>query len=278
MNKTNDPIRQGLERGVVADWIPSVRRRGDSLYDFSGRRQHAATVGSPTWSTDTPPGGAGSLGLNGTNQYADSVLIWNSTGPITWAFWTKTDETLLGSTQNGIGGAVDASNRLMAHTPFFNSTLYFDYGNTTTGRLSVAWPASLNNKWTHITLLSAGAAGALMQIYLNGELAATKAASDGPTGAISFDVGHGDVPGVQEYFHKGNLGRMRLYDRVLSAIEVRALYYEWQRRPRVETSRVMPGVEVALPVAQDGFVRRAGNAVHFRRRTGNAQLFVARER
>lgn len=144
--------------------------------------------------------------------------------PVTIMFWNhvRTDEVQQ-SFAFRIGG-LDSPNRCLAHAPWSNRAMFWDYGtDDAIGRVSVDYSPYLD-KWTHVVLVSAGQLGSFKAIYLDGDLVASSSTSTGPVqslagGSISLD------PAVSNRQHRGGLDEFAVFNQVLTADQIGALYH-----------------------------------------------------
>lgn len=109
-------------------------------------------------------------------------------------------------------------NRVLAHLPWPNGSIYFDSGDlSTTGRFEYPAPPNLLNAWHHLAFQVQGPAegqpGA-MRIFFNGVLWAEQRSCD-TYKATPTDF----LIGVRHY---GCLGEFRLWNRVRSATAIQA--------------------------------------------------------
>jgi uncharacterized protein YjbI with pentapeptide repeats len=170
--------------------------------------------------------------------------------PVTIEFATYVASTDTGRVAFSIG-LLDNPDRCTANVPWSDNVLYWDYGDLAgTGRISASMAMYLDT-WVHIVLVSAGNANTFKAIYLNGQVANSAAASDGPNQAISG----GAIGGWASAFHKGRLDEFAIYNQVLSADTVRDHYDAWllgNTPARVGNSYDKTGA-VAAAVFMSGF-------------------------
>ncbi len=212
-----------LNRGLVAWWkvVPGFQGWGSGkLHDMLGRN-HGTLTNGPTWSGPRGrPGGWGSMGFGGTGVAATTLAIIG--GPISIGFWVEVLSANVGGRtafSKSNNPNPPAEDRCLAHVPFSDSTLYWDYGNATggSGRLSTSF-ASYLNKWTRVLLVSAGSGGSHQAIYLDGRLIASQSASASPSAGSAFMLGGTDTGGTDTQ-HKGMLDDFKVWNRVLSAAD-----------------------------------------------------------
>jgi hypothetical protein len=165
---------------------------------------------------------ASSMSFNGTSAYVNiSSFSWPAGGgPVTVAFWNyvATAQTSTAFTVGNLGNP----DRFLAHAPWVDENIYWDYGDqATTGRISTSYATKLG-QWCHVALVSAGKSGSFKAIYLDGVLAISDGgASSGPTPALT-GVNIGAWSSASSY-HNGLIDDFRIYNRALSAGEIQAL-------------------------------------------------------
>ena len=129
-------------------------------------------------------------------------------GAVAITFWNYVPSPAIGAF--AFGNSVSGTNRISAHCPWSDGVLYWDYGTTTTGRISTTYSQYLD-RWTHILLVASGSSGSYQAIYINGKLITSKANSAEPTVDISsFGIGH-SIGGGTTTYHKGKIIDFRVY-------------------------------------------------------------------
>jgi hypothetical protein len=185
---------------------------GNVAYDSSGFGNNATLVGAPLWQG----GNAGSsLNFNGTTQYATANNTWTFGQPVTVVSWVNMPGGSPGGSLFGFGVSIA---RLQAHVPYSDNVLYWDYGDSSNGRISTSFSAYLN-KPTHVVLVNDGKANgsAFKGIYISGALITSGTSNTAVTGtATGFQIGN--FEGLNPVH--GNISDFRLYNRVLSAAEI----------------------------------------------------------
>lgn len=145
--------------------------------DSTSNAYNLSNVGSTT-ATAGKVGGAANL--NGSNQYLGNTSVSITTGSsISISFWQNiaSGDVSTGSAFNI--GAADEPNRIQAHAPYTDNTLYWDYGSYASGgRVSTSY-ASYLNAWAYVTL-EYNSSSSLHAIYLNGALANSSTSSNTP--------------------------------------------------------------------------------------------------
>jgi hypothetical protein len=217
----SEALYPGLWTGLAAFWDPAVGGRGN-LPDWSGNRKDGVLVNMET--ADWNSGRRGlALDFGGTDEYVDTALVWNYSGPVTVSFWnfvpTAVDSAAWGGS---LPDAASNTDRFMSHAPWGNGTLYWDYGDLNTdGRISVSYTAYLG-LWTHVLLYSDGIGGTSKSIRFNGQTVATSGTSDGPNGPFDFDIGRISTSTPVQY-HTGRIGHLGIWTRPLREAEIQFL-------------------------------------------------------
>jgi hypothetical protein len=154
---------------AIVQWLMGAGDYGgNNLTDSSGNGNLGDLVGSPTWSTSSPPGGAYSyLEFNGSSQYAysDSAVGFPSSSIITidmWAYstnWSGKASYLI-SEPSFNGG-------FLLYVPAGPSKLYAYMGDLT-GSLSLYISSSSlsNSAWHHIQVVLNNSNGTI-QMYVD---------------------------------------------------------------------------------------------------------------
>jgi len=159
--------------------------------------------------------------FDGTGDYIDTDFIWYNNSQITVVFWNKVNTNQV-QQSSAFGASTNLPNRVQAHVPWNDNTLYWDYGEIAgDGRISTGYGAYLDN-WTHVALVSEGNGGSFKAIYLNGVQITNSTVSDGPNIDITsgIDIGFG----LSTYYHNGSIDEFLIFNRSLSAVEIAALY------------------------------------------------------
>lgn len=145
---------------------------------------------------------------------------------ITFAFWANGNEDVLPRNTSMVYAEDDANRRqLNIHLPWSNGIVYFDCGNNGSGYDRVQKQAEAEDfrgKWTHWAFTKNAVTGS-MKVYLNGELWLGDSGKFHPIDMTSFLLGSGPN-GNNAY--PGLLDDVVLYDRALSADEIRQLMHE----------------------------------------------------
>jgi hypothetical protein len=204
----------------------------DSCRNVAGTAINNTAVVAGIYSTATS--------FDGDGDYInDSSFYWNSTGgPVTVAFWNKVNTNQVKVASAFSVNFTDIPDRFQAHVPYSDRILYWDYGNySSNGRISADYTNYLD-KWTHVALTSDGRGGSYMKIYLDGQLINSTSPSDGPTiNLSSLYIGKFYYyPSHMNDDHNGSIDEFMIFNRSLSAAEIKELYTKGRARWEYSTT------------------------------------------
>jgi len=177
---------------------------------------------------------SGALGFDDDAAvYFDGLASWvqlppsftlAANDPITLTFWNRVLTSEVKNAYTIWLGAQTDPDRCLVHAPWSNRVLYWDYGtNNSRGRIQTDYTAYLD-RWTHITLVSAGRLGSFKAIYLDGQLVKSSNTSDGPTRLLSAGTLSHNPATVPDRQYRGRLDEVAVFNRVLSAEDIQTLY------------------------------------------------------
>lgn len=162
----------------------------------------------------------GAASFNGTTQYllnATKPTLNPDSDSFTISFWNHintADVQVSAAFEFGNGTGI-ASNRIQAHVPWVDKTLYWDAGDSTgnAGRLSTDYTAYLD-AWTYVSLQYNASTG-LHSIYLNNSLVISNThINSGHVALSGLIIGAGNesginnfVKGLQDEFRVSNSAR-----------------------------------------------------------------------
>jgi len=203
-------VEDGLVLALDAGNTKSYPGSGTAWSDLSGKGNNGTLVNGPTYSSSN----GGSLVFDGTNDYV-SVSNSNSLNPLTNTLicWAKSNT----ATWNEYGFLMSKRDVFVMH-PQINSTSVFYYY-----RLNNAWVAQIITvdniqQWN---MYACSWDGTTLSAYLNGNLI-NSGVKTGPlntsdTGVL--EIGRDDGLGSRVF--NGNIGLAQLYNRALTAPEVK---------------------------------------------------------
>jgi len=198
---------------LVGWWCPSLDATGAILLDRSGRNNHGTLTNMDPATDWVVSGGKGALDFDGLNDRVTTTLVSTtmSTG-FTVNFWLKARNTggmILGNSSNNV-----------THIRLFGTTTATSL-RVAVGTYTFDLVASTRNTedWSVITVVGLGTTVAW---YYNGLLvqsATNAAASSGGMNVNTIGTG-----AASPLFFDGQLDDIRIYNRALTAGEVRQLY------------------------------------------------------
>lgn len=215
----------GQTSGLVGHWTMDGSRINWSTGQMTDASGQGRTVQLLNFSTTTSPtqGKVGqALKFNGSNQNLTTGLALSnfcSASDCTMSVWLKPAGTApLGSTAySGAAAIGDSGGYIGIYRANISGTdnLWAYNWNGTEQRIGVSYNT---NVWTHIVLVHTGG---VLYVYKNGQLGGSTASSDTQVITGTLTVGRGYSPSP---FWSGSLDDVRVYNRALSAAEVKALY------------------------------------------------------
>lgn len=207
--------------GLVGHWTFDGKHMISNVQDSSGNALHG-TLTNFTATTTTIGRIGQALEFDGTNDYVTVESPNMPTQDLTIAFWAKVSSFSNGPTAIMISNGSGTENEIWFG---FHSSSGAP-GISVDGALAIYGSTGIGlNNWGHVAFTRAGSSG---KIYLNGEEIGT--VTDGDTLNFStcplyfgLDVDSGCATGPGNYL-KGLLDDVRIYNRALSAEEVKRLY------------------------------------------------------
>ena len=208
--------------GLVAYW-PFDEGVGTMTFDASGHGHTGTLVNDPQWI------GGPSLDFDGVNDYVDVGTLDVTGGALTLAAWiysrdlancVANDCRILSKTT----GTAETDHYFMLSTIESGANTRLRFRLKTDGVTSTLIASSGNlpeDTWVHVATVYDGSS---MLLYLNGDLVG----SSGKTGSLTTNNGAsawigGNPPEGTARPWDGLIDEVRIYDRALSAAEIRAL-------------------------------------------------------
>ncbi len=206
--------------GLPADSTMTLRVRARTAYATSPWATRSVTTLAPC------PSYAVHFKGGGQRLLAQDVLF--SGRAVTVEYWSNVATAEVAQTVSFMVGTREGTNnRLQAHAPWDDRTLYWDYGDwMESGRTQTTYEPALD-RWTHIALTSNGHDS--MAIYLNGVLVRRSSFASAPGDLQELVIG-GD-PYAQRY-HRGSMRDFRLWNVMRSEQQIRSTMYERVAAPR----------------------------------------------
>lgn len=218
------------KNGLVGYWN-FEENTGTAAGDMSGSGNAGTLTNGPTWVN----GRSGkAVDLDGSNDYVTmgSPALYDDMGPLTISMWINPDSVsasprlLMGKVDAGastgwwVGQSGSGTGKLFIQAMFSSGTMNTRSAND----------VLVAGKWQHLVFTFDGTSTyANQHIYLNGtEVAYDTGASNNGAGsylsdaALNLNIGRDATTG--SYIYGGLMDEARLYDRVLSAAEVAAIY------------------------------------------------------
>lgn len=206
----------GLVFDLDAANAESYAGSGNTWYDLSGNNNNGTLTNGPTYNSANK----GSIAFDGVN---DSVIVPNSstigiTGDMTIVSWIKatnftSERSIVGKTPSSIPAPYDFYLGIGGNPKFFrgNGSVYNNVNATN---------APAVNTWQNVCVTMAGTS---VVHYLNGNVNSTGTLSTTIANdpASSLYVGNRADGGVRML---GNIGLVLIYNRALSAQEMRSIY------------------------------------------------------
>lgn len=202
-----------LARGLIAAY-PFHEGAGKVLHDASGNRHDGTLQNAPPWIG----GRAGScLSFNGSNQSVDTGISNLPLTNLTISFW--------GNESSGNGGRIfgyenasSGSNGIALYFPGGPKLIMRNNGTS----YDMGWGSIALGKWFHYVITISSIAGAVL--YLNSAVVNSNSNARSYTSSgVTFHIGSAGAGG--NYF-KGLIDDVRIYNRALSAAEVKLSYVE----------------------------------------------------
>ncbi len=204
--------------GLVGSWIFS-----GNANDVSGNNLNG-TVVNATLTTDRFGNPNSAYYFNGTNA---QIVIngFANTLPhssISVSVWALSDTSMIQSLFQDAGGS--SSNRIVAHLHYQSlQNTYWDYGNTTTGRLNCNISSTQLRVWEHYVFIADSITHKL-EIYKNGNLVCSNNSANAHFVNTNQNFWIGGGQGAIPFFFKGKIDDFRMYNRVLNQNEINALF------------------------------------------------------
>ena len=214
----NTNCTSGLSCGLVGYWTFDG---GDVvngvIRDMSGQGNHgnAMNIASSTFYAKGKVGQAGKF--DGVNDYIKEGSDFIGTSAISISAWMYPR-----SFGNGNLGRIVSNSRTEFFVNSTNSILSFT-GNGGTNIANSTNSSVVLNRWSFVTA-TRDSTGSITNIYINGVLSGTANQNSGAPVNGTSNVVTGIRLASTQYYFNGSLDDIRIYNRALSATEVRQLY------------------------------------------------------
>ncbi|MCK4918754.1 MAG: LamG domain-containing protein, partial [Candidatus Pacebacteria bacterium] len=210
-----------MDYGLVGSWGMD-EGTGTTAYDSSDNSNDGTLTNGPTWTTDSSPlaGGGGSLKFDGVNDYVDAGddASLNITDEVTVEAWVYSNGTQADD-YAAISGKSTSYYLNFNHT---GDSLYFTITDNSINKNTIY--AITHNKWVHIV---GTFDSTVIKLYMD----SIEVDSTDYTGDIDSNINnkifigaYGTTGVASNNFFNGSIDSVRIYNRALSAEEVRYHY------------------------------------------------------
>ena len=225
----NNPINNSLS---VYFPFESTDVSGTTLTNRANSSYNATLYNGASLSTTVYKLGSSSLSLTASSsQYAQISNFTSTINGLTFAFWYKSNGTGIYGRVFDFGNGSPNENILVTPNAGSNNLLcsYF-YGSSGTSYSSSLSDINYNdNVWRHIvwtlTYATAGSATSTWNVYVNGVNKSSVSTNAYPTTSVTRANSYiGRSGWAADAYYNGNIDEFRIYNTVLSAADVTALY------------------------------------------------------
>ena len=234
-------VTNGLVLNLDSGFVASYPRNENALYDMSSSGNNSTLTNGPTYNS----GNGGSIVLDGSNDYINcgngsSLQITGSITVETWIYLTSltnSSDLSLFSKYSNTGGSIYQGWILFKSTGDYSA--YGPGGSGGPANNEFAWLATSNgnfsgaligtglqvlaNTWYQVVGVF-NSSNDVMQIYTNGTLRRSAVRTGQTSGVLlnaSRNVCVGATPDDNSRFVQGNIPLSRIYNRALTAAEIR---------------------------------------------------------
>ncbi len=221
----------GVDTSLKGYWSFDATERGDYVYDQSGGANRGTPFGTGTLPAPTPIAGrvGQAMSFDGVDDYIGmgSPANLDDISNLTVCLWANVEDagdgTLVAKDASSTGWQfmADGANELLTVFSGWSGGLGYAQWNTATGSLP-------KNKWTHLCMVYNRTSTANdPTVYINAvSVAVTETQS--PSGTMEsdapMDVNIGSYDNGVSNFFDGNIDEVRIYNRLFTAAEIKALY------------------------------------------------------
>ncbi|HTX18956.1 MAG TPA: LamG-like jellyroll fold domain-containing protein [Bacteroidota bacterium] len=218
-------LRAGTPARLAASTLPTANLLAywplnAGANDTSGNGYNGTPGGGATWNLDRFGVSSGALSLNGTDSYIDFGNVHPTINDFSVSLW------FVPATLTTIGTPTiisDAGGYRGFRVYQVMDSIYFETQSTNISTLDVAWGLAAGDvgRWIHLVGTSSNGE---LRLYIDSVLVRSIIGSPGVQGVVNLNVGRDG--NVDRFYWAGSVDDVRLYDQVLSAADVRALYSE----------------------------------------------------
>ena len=207
----------------VGHWL-ITERGGSTVFDMSGN-SHQGTLTNMDPATDWVLGPHGAvLDLDGSDDHVSlgTASDLNLQGVMSCSCWMRTADFVTAAAL--IATSVNGNNSNYAMTFGFTDNK-FEFWNDASGPVITSVQSISDSGWHFYVATRNGSASNLtISLYIDGKFDTSAAVTRNPDGSTADLVTLSRFGGFNGYYITGNIGDVRLYNRVLTATEVSSLY------------------------------------------------------
>jgi hypothetical protein len=228
--RAGEVVRKVPNKTGLVGWWPLDEATSTTVADFSGLSNNGSFSGSPTWVTGKK---GTALQFSGSSQSVNSIgtnSFPTGTNPVSMFAWVKTTSTARESALSYGNSATGQAATLNVNQLTTNGRFVVDFYNTYADS-----GVSVNDgRWHHVGFSTLGNTTAVT-MYVDGVAYAGTLSGGAPNIAAGTNAqigrwitaGAGDTGG---YYFNGSIDDPRIYNRVVTASEVQALYKQNQTK------------------------------------------------
>jgi len=199
---------------------------GTAWGDVSGNNNSGSLIATPTYSN-------GNFAFNGTSQYAilGTPSTINNLATPTVSAWVKfnaVDAVASAITiyEKGYDGTFEGFSLRIVNPNVLQASTYILSGNQTFG--ATAPIATVIGVWYNVVGQYTGTA---WNLYVNGTLSNSSTTATGPQASTApISIGAASISGTYQRFLNGNIANIQVYNRALSATEIKQNYNSLKSR------------------------------------------------
>jgi len=243
--------------GLVGAWYPGTGPSSNTLYDLSGRDNHATLLNGPSW---VDGNGTKALSFDGVNDVVNcgDVAPLNNLRQFTIAGWFR--QNVL-DVQGGMFGKITNANNMIRCRTWTDGNMYqYVYNAGVNGLTAFDYSTVIvANRWFHYSMVFNGNGSPnaeRMKVYVDGQPIVLSFFSTFPTSVpdlagAEFHIAENFNIATIGLNWAGLLNDIRVYNRNLPADEIKLL----AQRPGIayETNRIR---RYSMPVASTATYRR----------------------
>jgi len=225
-----------LQKGLVGYWTldqDNYNSNTNRVTDKSGHENHGTNYGA-TSTTDRFGNVNSAMSFN--SNYIQ-INYYHNVPTGTLSYWFKYDS----SDTQGITGTNDGSRRLYVGI-YDSNTFYAGFGNTYVTNIDFS-EALVNGNWYLLTITGDGSTA---RLYLNSVYVGQFSYSFSGTSTAPFKIADLGRLDSAHYYQKGDIDDIRIYNRALSAEEVKLLYES--HKPQISGTSLNKGLILDMPL------------------------------